>query len=50
MEEDPGYKDNHALAPGNALGFEVVHDLRYDGSSDTQVIIVSVPASEKHGL
>lgn len=49
VETNPGIKDSYALAPGNALGFDVVYDRRYDGSKDAQVAIVPVSATEKIG-
>ncbi|MEO7587016.1 MAG: hypothetical protein ABIS84_03205 [Arachnia sp.] len=41
---NPEGADSYALAPGSKLGFDVVYDLRYDGTNDTQVIIVEVSA------
>lgn len=38
----PKEKSDFALSPGTATGLEVTYDLRYDGSKDTQVIIVHV--------
>ncbi|WP_104087191.1 hypothetical protein [Arthrobacter sp. GMC3] len=41
----PGKKSNYSLGDGNKLGFNVGYDLRYDGSKQVQVIIVTVSAS-----
>lgn len=38
----PQEESNFALGPGTALGVGVTYDLRYDGTKDTQVIIVHV--------
>jgi hypothetical protein len=42
VSEDPDGKSDFALDPGTATGLDVTYDLRYDGSKDTQVIIVHV--------
>ncbi|MDO5745769.1 MAG: hypothetical protein Q4P23_15045 [Micrococcaceae bacterium] len=39
---NPGRKSGYSLNDGNSLGFDVGYDLRYDGSKNVQVIIVSV--------
>jgi hypothetical protein len=41
---DPSGTSSFALQPGRSLGFDVTYDLRYDGSSRAQVVIVSVTA------
>ncbi|MDJ0321077.1 hypothetical protein [Pseudarthrobacter sp. PS3-L1] len=41
-EADLTSKDEFAITPGTATGLEVSYDLRYDGSQETQVIIVHV--------
>lgn len=42
----PEEGSDFALPPGNSTGLQITYDLRYDGSKDTQVIIVHVnPAS-----
>lgn len=38
----PDQKSDFAITPGTSTGLEVTYDLRYDGSKDTQVIIVHV--------
>lgn len=38
----PEDKGDFALQPGTATGLRITYDLRYDGSKDTQVIIVHV--------
>lgn len=38
----PEDKSDFALAPGTSTGLQVQYDLRYDGSKNTQVIIVHV--------
>lgn len=38
----PDQKSDFAIAPGTASGLQVTYDIRYDGSKDTQVIIVHV--------
>lgn len=45
VEADPGKKSNYSQGDGSALGFNVGYDLRYDGSKDTQVVIVTISAS-----
>jgi hypothetical protein len=40
----PDQKSDFAIAPGTSTGLQVTYDLRYDGSKDTQVIIVHVSA------
>lgn len=42
---DSSQKDNFALPVGSNLGFDVGYDLRYDGTKDVQVIIVTVSAT-----
>lgn len=45
-EKDPSGKSGFSITTGYATGLGVNYDLRYDGSKDTQVIIVHVsPAS-----
>lgn len=44
VQEDPGKKSSYSVGAGNALGFDVEYDLRYDGSKKKQVIIVGVSA------
>lgn len=41
-EADLGGSDDFAITAGTSIGLEVSYDLRYDGSKDTQVIIVHV--------
>lgn len=41
-ESGPGKKSSYSVGNGNALGFSVGYDLRFDGSKKTQVIIVTV--------
>lgn len=41
-EADPGNESSYSVGDGDALGFKVGYDLRYDGSKKTQVIIVTV--------
>ncbi|CAN7577691.1 hypothetical protein LJR014_004181 [Arthrobacter sp. LjRoot14] len=41
-EADPAKKSDFSITPGSSTGLEVNYDLRYDGSKDTQVIIVHV--------
>lgn len=44
--QDPGSKSDYSLTSGTSTGLEVNYDLRFDGSKDSQVIIVHVsPAS-----
>lgn len=44
--QDPSAKSDYSLTSGTSTGLEVNYDLRFDGSKDTQVIIVHVsPAS-----
>lgn len=44
--KDPSAKSDYSLTSGTSTGLEVNYDLRFDGSKDTQVIIVHVsPAS-----
>lgn len=43
-EADPNKKSSYSLGDGNALGFNVGYDLRYDGGKDTQVVIVTISA------
>jgi hypothetical protein len=38
----PEDKSDFAIQPGTSTGLEVTYDLRYDGSKNTQVIIVHV--------
>jgi len=38
----PDQKSDFAITPGTSTGVQVTYDLRYDGSKDTQVIIVHV--------
>ncbi|MDQ0618090.1 hypothetical protein [Arthrobacter globiformis] len=38
----PEDKSDFALAPGTSTGLQVQYDLRYDGSKNTQVVIVHV--------
>lgn len=38
----PEKKSDYALPPGASTGLGITYDLRYDGSKDTQVIIVHV--------
>ena len=38
----PDQKSDFAIAPGASTGLQVTYDLRYDGSKDTQDIIVHV--------
>ena len=45
-EADPGKESSYSLGNGKALGFNVGYDLRYDGSKDTQVVIVTVSAGQ----
>lgn len=45
-EADSGGKSSYSLGEGNALGFNVGYDLRYDGSKGTQVVIVTVSAGD----
>jgi hypothetical protein len=45
VSEDPDGRSDFALDPGTATGLDVTYDLRYDGSKDTQVIIVHVSPS-----
>lgn len=42
MESDPARKSDFSITSGTSTGLEVNYDLRYDGSKDTQVIIVHV--------
>lgn len=42
MRGNPGDKSSYAIGVGDAKGFDVGYDLRYDGGKDKQVIIVSV--------
>lgn len=46
VEADPGKKSSYSLGDGSALGFKVGYDLRYDGSQETQVVIVTVSAGQ----
>jgi hypothetical protein len=39
---NPGTKSDFSITSGTSTGLEVNYDLRYDGSKDTQVIIVHV--------
>jgi hypothetical protein len=41
-QADPGSKSDFSITPGTDTGLVVNYDLRYDGSKDTQVIIVHV--------
>ena len=41
-EADPAKKSDFSITSGTDTGLEVNYDLRYDGSKDTQVIIVHV--------
>lgn len=41
-QTDPGSKSDFSITPGTGTGLVVNYDLRYDGSKDTQVIIVHV--------
>ncbi|MGX5716156.1 hypothetical protein [Arthrobacter sp. MAHUQ-56] len=41
-EGNPGTKSDFSITSGTSTGLEVNYDLRYDGSKDTQVIIVHV--------
>ncbi len=43
---DPDKKSSFSLGVGNNLGFNVGYDLRYDGTKDVQVIIVTVSATD----
>lgn len=43
-ESDPAKKSSYSLGDGSALGINVGYDLRYDGSKETQVVIVTVSA------
>ena len=45
VEADLGKKSSYSLGDGSARGFNVGYDLRYDGSKDTQVVIVTISAS-----
>ncbi|QOD06145.1 hypothetical protein [Pseudarthrobacter sp. BIM B-2242] len=38
----PDQRSDFAIAPGTLTGLQVTYDLRYDGSKETQVIIVHV--------
>ena len=40
--KDPSAKSDYSLTSGTSTGLEVNYDLRFDGSKDTQVIIVHV--------
>jgi len=42
IEQDPQQKSDFSLTSGTSTGLEVNYDLRYDGSKDTQVIVVHV--------
>ncbi|WP_326967101.1 hypothetical protein [Arthrobacter sp. CG_A4] len=42
ISRQPEDKSGFSLGPGTATGLSVSYDLRYDGSKDTQVIIVHV--------
>lgn len=44
-EAEPSKKSSYSLGNGNTLGFNVGYDLRYDGSKETQVVIVTVSAA-----
>lgn len=44
-EADPASKSDFSITPGTDTGLMVNYDLRYDGSKDTQVIIVHVLAN-----
>ena len=39
---EPGGKSSFSITPGYSTGLVVNYDLRYDGSKDTQVVIVHV--------
>lgn len=43
-ESDPAKKGSYSLGDGSTLGITVGYDLRYDGSKETQVVIVTVSA------
>lgn len=45
-EAHPDKKSSYSVGDGNALGFKVGYDLRYDGSKETKVVIVTVSADE----
>jgi hypothetical protein len=38
----PDQKSDFAITPGTSTGLQITYDLRYDGSKDTQVIIVDI--------
>ncbi|MFW0773793.1 hypothetical protein ACLRGI_11560 [Paenarthrobacter nitroguajacolicus] len=40
--QDPDFKSDYSLTSGTSTGLEVNYDLRFDGSKDSQVIIVHV--------
>ncbi|WP_438353253.1 hypothetical protein [Microbacterium sp. CJ88] len=44
QQADPQGTSSYALQPGEALGFRVTYDVRYDGGASAQVVIVSVTA------
>jgi hypothetical protein len=41
-QADPASKSDFSITPGTGTGLTVNYDLRYDGSKDTQVIIVHI--------
>lgn len=41
-QRDPERKSDFSITSGTSIGLDVNYDLRYDGSKDTQVIIVHV--------
>ncbi|MFI6226604.1 hypothetical protein ACIBCR_04695 [Micromonospora echinospora] len=43
---DPGMRSDFSVTSGTSTGLEVNYDLRFDGSKDTQVIIVHVLPAE----
>jgi hypothetical protein len=46
MEKDPEDNSDFSITSGTSTGLEVNYDLRYDGTKDTQVIIVHVSPVE----
>ncbi|OAE01763.1 hypothetical protein [Arthrobacter sp. OY3WO11] len=44
----PDDKSDFAITPGTSTGLEITYDLRYDGSKETQVVIVHVNPLSTH--